>query len=64
MRKRAIRELVRQIRRHVKANELDKARSLLPQLAKAADKAAARGAVHPHKAARIKARVMKLIGTQ
>jgi ribosomal protein S20 len=33
----------------------------LPQLAKAVDKAASRGAIHKNKAARLKARFMKLV---
>ncbi|MCS6936078.1 MAG: 30S ribosomal protein S20 [Candidatus Bipolaricaulota bacterium] len=64
LRKEAIRKILRQIRHHVQAGEREKAKALLPQLAKAADKAAARGAVHPHRAARIKARMMRLVEAQ
>lgn len=60
-RKEAIRQVIRQIRKHLLAGQKQEAQALLPQLAKAADKAAARGAIHKNKAARLKARFMKLV---
>jgi len=52
---------MRQIRKHLIAGQKQEAQALLPQLAKAADKAAAHGAIHKNKAARLKARFMKLV---
>ncbi len=60
-RKEAIRQVLRQIRKHLAAGQKAEAAALLPQLAKAVDKAAARGAIHQNKAARLKARWMKLV---
>jgi len=40
---------------------VDEARASLPQLQKAVDKAAARGVIHPNRAARMKARLAKSI---
>ncbi|MCX8103409.1 MAG: 30S ribosomal protein S20 [Candidatus Bipolaricaulota bacterium] len=61
MRKGAIRQVIRQIRKHLGAGQKQEAQALLSHLAKAADKAAAHGAIHKNKAARIKARLMKLV---
>ncbi len=60
-RKEAIRQVMRQIRKHLSAGQKQEAQALLPQLAKALDKAASRGAIHQNKAARLKARFMKLV---
>ena len=60
-RKESIRQVIRQIRKYLMAGQKQEAQALLPHLAKAADKAAARGAIHKNKAARIKARFMKLV---
>lgn len=60
-RKEAIRQVIRQIRKHLMAGQKQEAQALLPQLAKAVDKAAARGAIHQNKAARLKARYMQLV---
>lgn len=60
-RKEAIRRVIRQIRKHLMAGQKQEAQALLPQLAKVVDKAAARGAIHPNKAARLKARFMQLV---
>lgn len=49
------------MKRYIIAGEKEKAKELLPQLMKAADKAAAKGAIHKNKAARIKSRMMKKI---
>ncbi len=61
IRKEAIRHVLREIRQHLQAGQKDKAKELLATLAKATDKAAAHGALHPNKAARIKARMMRLV---
>jgi len=53
--------VIKQIKEHLAAGELEKARGLLPQLMKAADKAASHGAIHPNKAARIKSRWMRKV---
>jgi small subunit ribosomal protein S20 len=60
-RKEAIRRVIRQIRKYLTAGQKAEAAALLPQLAKAVDKAAVRGAIHQNKAARLKARWMKLV---
>jgi len=60
-RKEGIRQVIRQIRKHLGAGQKTEAQALLPLLAKAADKAAAHGAIHKNKAARLKARFMKLV---
>jgi len=51
-----IRRVMKQIRLHLEANEKQAAAALLPELAKAVDKAAKRNTIHPNKAARIKSR--------
>ncbi len=55
-RKAAIKRTIKQIRRCIEAGDKEGALSLLPQLAKATDKAAKRNAIHKNKAARIKSR--------
>lgn len=60
-RKEGIRQVMRQIRKHLSAGQREEAKALLPQLAKVADKAAARGTIHKNKAARLKSRFMKLV---
>ena len=54
--KAAIKRVQKQIRLHLEAGEKEAARALLPELAKAADKAAKRNTIHANKAARIKSR--------
>jgi small subunit ribosomal protein S20 len=54
--KAAVRRIAKQIRLHVDAGEKSQAAALLPQLAKAADKAAKGNSIHKNKAARIKSR--------
>jgi small subunit ribosomal protein S20 len=51
-----IRRVLKQIRLLLEANDKNAASALLPQLAKAVDKAAKRNTIHPNKAARIKSR--------
>lgn len=60
-RKRALRIVVKQLTRALAAGDKAKAEELIPQLMKAADKAAKTRAIHPNKAARIKSRLMKRI---
>lgn len=49
----------RKVEKLVEAGNVDEARTALPQLQKAVDKAAARGVIHPNRAARLKARLAK-----
>jgi small subunit ribosomal protein S20 len=58
-RRSSIRFWRRKVQKLVEAGEVDEAQKSLPQLQKAADKAAARGVIHPNRAARIKARLAK-----
>jgi len=51
-----IRKVLKQIRLLLEANDKQSATALLPELAKAVDKAAKRNTIHPNKAARIKSR--------
>ena len=51
-----IRRVMKQIRLLLEANDKQGATALLPELAKAVDKAAKRNTIHPNKAARIKSR--------
>jgi small subunit ribosomal protein S20 len=51
-----IRRVLKQIRLLLEANDKQGAKALLPELAKAVDKAAKRNTIHPNKAARIKSR--------
>ncbi|MBU0595924.1 30S ribosomal protein S20 [Candidatus Bipolaricaulota bacterium] len=62
--KNTIRRVVKEIRLHLEAGEKEAARELLPQLAKATDKAAKRNTIHANRAARIKSRWVKRIETQ
>jgi len=61
--KNTIKRVVKEIRLHLEAGEKEAARALLPELAKATDKAAKRNTIHANKAARIKSRWMKKIET-
>jgi len=60
-RKRALRIVVKQIKRALTAGDKAQAEELIPRLMQAADKAAKKRAIHPNKAARIKSRLMKRI---
>lgn len=60
-RKAAVRRVTKEIRVHLAAGDKAEASSLLPQLAKTADKAAQRHAIHKNKASRIKSRWMKKV---
>ena len=59
----ALRKIVRELRVSVDTGDKEKARSLLPQLAKAADKAAKHNTIHKNKAARLKSRWTKAVQT-
>ena len=56
-----IKRIVKQIRRSIEAGDKSAAVALLPQLAKAADKAAQRNTIHANRAARIKSRWTKKV---
>ncbi len=56
MRKTAVKKVTKQMRLHLASGEKEQARALIPQLAKAADKAAKGHAFHKNKASRIKSR--------
>jgi len=60
-RKAALKRVVKQIRLYVASGDKQAALALLPEFAKAADKAAKRGAIHKNKAGRIKSRWMKRV---
>jgi len=59
--KAAIKRVERQIRLHLEAGDREAARALLPELAKAADKAAKGNSIHANKAGRIKSRWTKKV---
>lgn len=61
LRKAALKRVVKEIRLHVDAGEKSEAVSLLPRLAKAADKAAKRNTIHKNRASRIKSRWVKKV---
>ncbi len=60
-RKAALKRVLKQLRQHIDAGEKSEAVSLLPQLAKAADKASKRNAIHENRASRIKSRWAKKV---
>jgi small subunit ribosomal protein S20 len=60
-RKAALKRVIKQIRLHIASQEKEAARSLLPQLSKAADKAAKHNTIHKKKASRIKSRWTKKV---
>jgi small subunit ribosomal protein S20 len=62
--KASIRRVMKEMRLHLESGDRDAARALMPQLAKAADKAAKRNTIHPNKAARIKSRWTKKLQAQ
>ncbi|MBC7093369.1 30S ribosomal protein S20 [Candidatus Bipolaricaulota bacterium] len=59
LRKSAVRFWRRKFQKLVEAGDKEEARKVLPQFQKAVDKAAARGAIHPNRAARLKARLSR-----
>ncbi|MCX7750993.1 MAG: 30S ribosomal protein S20 [Candidatus Bipolaricaulota bacterium] len=60
-RRSAIRFWRRKIQKLVEEGNLTEAQAALPQLQKAVDKAAARRVIHPNRAARLKARLARLV---
>jgi small subunit ribosomal protein S20 len=56
-----IKRIIKKIRRSIEAGDKNAAVALLPQLAKAADKAAQRNTIHANRAARIKSRWTKKV---
>ncbi|GAB4313405.1 MAG: hypothetical protein Kow0097_14550 [Candidatus Bipolaricaulota bacterium] len=58
-RRSAIRFWRRRVEKLVAAGEQGEVQQALPQLQKAVDKAAARGVIHPNRAARLKSRLAK-----
>jgi len=60
-RKAALRRILKQLRLHIDAGEKAEAVTLLPQLAKAADKASKRNTIHKNRASRIKSRWVKKV---
>ena len=60
-RKAALKRIIKQIRVHIASGDKEAALALLPQFAKAADKAARRHAIHKNKASRIKSRWTKKV---
>jgi len=62
-RKAVLRRVVKEIRTRLTAGEKSEAKALLPDLAKAADKAAQRNVIHKNRAARIKSRWMKKVAS-
>jgi small subunit ribosomal protein S20 len=60
-RRMALKSVMRQIRLHLSSQDKESARSLLPELAQAADKAARHHAIHKNKASRIKSRWTKKV---
>lgn len=59
LRKSAIRYWHREIRKLVAAGQVQEAQKLFPNFQKAVDKAASRRAIHPNRAARLKARLSR-----
>jgi len=60
-RKRALKTAVKQIKTNIAAGDKEAARSHIPQLSKAVDKAALHHTIHKNKASRIKSRLIKRV---
>ena len=58
-RRRALRRAVKRFRKAEMAGDKAEAEAAIPEVVKAADKAAQRNVIHPNKAARIKSRLMR-----
>lgn len=58
-RKKALRRLVKQLRKAIAGGDKGQIQQLMPQLMKAADKAAQRNVIHANRASRIKSRFAK-----
>jgi len=61
--KASIKRVVKELRLHLESGDKAAAAALLPDLAKATDKAAKRNTIHQNKAARIKSRWTKKVQT-
>jgi len=61
IKKKKIKDLIKEIKSLVSQNKKEEARKLLPQLQKALDKTAKIGVIQKNKAARKKSRITKLI---
>jgi len=58
-RKQVLHRMVKQFKKAIAAGDKARAQELMPQLMKAADKAAQRNVIHSRKAARIKSRLLQ-----
>ncbi len=56
-----MKRVIKQVRTHIASGDKEAALALLPEFAKAADKAAQHHAIHKNKASRIKSRWMKKV---
>lgn len=59
MRRTTLRRAVKRFRKAEAAGDKSEAQAAIPEVVKAADKAAQRNVIHPNKAARIKSRLMR-----
>ncbi|OGF56731.1 MAG: 30S ribosomal protein S20 [Candidatus Fraserbacteria bacterium RBG_16_55_9] len=60
-RKKAFQHIVKQLKKAIAAGDQTQVKELVPQVMKAADKAAKKHLIHPNKAARLKSRLMKRV---
>lgn len=60
-RKLELRRRIKELEKAVRSGDQAKAQELIPQLERAADKAAQRRVIHPNKAARLKSRLMRRV---
>lgn len=58
-RRRALKQAVKRFRKAEAASDKAEAQAAMPEIVKAADKAAQRNVIHPNRAARIKSRLMR-----
>ena len=58
-----MRSAVKSVRNAIAAGDVEQAKALMPQAAKELDKAAHKNVIHQNKAARLKSRLMRQIGT-
>lgn len=59
-RKKAIKELIKKIRKAALSGQIEEAKKMLPQAAQLLDKAAKKHIIHANKASRTKSRLQKL----
>jgi len=60
-RKKAIKELIKKIRKQAASGQTEEVKNLLPQAARLLDKAAKKRIIHANKASRTKSRLQKLL---